>query len=74
MRVLGKEPVEQHEGLEPSPSAWKAEVLPITPMLRVAGVAGLEPTHAGVKVPCLTAWLHPYVVGRVGVEPTTLGF
>ncbi len=25
----------------------------------LAGVAGFEPTHAGVKVPCLTAWLHP---------------
>ena len=26
----------------------------------VAGVAGFEPTHARVKVLCLTAWLHPY--------------
>ena len=26
---------------------------------RLAGVAGFEPTHAGVKVPCLTAWRHP---------------
>ena len=24
-----------------------------------AGVAGLEPANAGVKVPCLTTWLHP---------------
>ncbi len=24
-----------------------------------AGVAGFEPTHGGVKVRCLTAWLHP---------------
>ncbi|OJG68601.1 hypothetical protein RV11_GL002891 [Enterococcus phoeniculicola] len=23
------------------------------------GVAGFEPTHEGVKVPCLTAWLYP---------------
>ena len=42
----------------------------------MAGVAGLEPTNAGVKVPCLTAWLHPiaplYKVGwTVGFEPTT---
>ena len=28
-------------------------------MGHVAGVAGIEPTHPGVKVPCLTAWLHP---------------
>jgi hypothetical protein len=28
------------------------------------GVAGFEPTHDGVKVRCLTAWLHP--IGRRG--------
>ena len=27
----------------------------------LAGVAGFEPTNAGVKVPCLTAWLHPII-------------
>jgi hypothetical protein len=27
----------------------------------MAGVAGFEPTSAGVKVPCLTTWLHPNV-------------
>ena len=27
----------------------------------VAGMAGLEPANEGVKVPCLTAWLHPCV-------------
>ena len=25
----------------------------------MAGMAGIEPANAGVKVPCLTAWLHP---------------
>ena len=25
----------------------------------MAGVAGFEPTHNGVKVRCLTAWLYP---------------
>ena len=25
----------------------------------VAGVAGFEPAHEGVKVPCLTTWLYP---------------
>ena len=29
--------------------------------LPLAGVAGFEPTSAGVKVPCLTAWRHPNV-------------
>ncbi len=30
-------------------------------MGQMAGVAGFEPTNAGVKVPCLTAWLHPNI-------------
>ena len=25
----------------------------------MAGVAGFEPTSAGIKIPCLTAWRHP---------------
>ena len=39
-------------------------------------MAGIEPTNEGVKVPCLTAWLHPNTfAGRkvgwvVGFEPT----
>ena len=44
----------------------------------MAGVAGIEPTNEGVKVPCLTAWLHPngrFRAGKmgwvVGLEPTT---
>ena len=27
----------------------------------MAGMAGLEPASEGVKVPCLTTWLHPYI-------------
>ena len=27
----------------------------------VAGVAGFEPTNAGIKIPCLTAWRHPNI-------------
>ena len=27
----------------------------------MAGMAGLEPANEGVKVPCLTTWLHPCV-------------
>ena len=41
-------------------------------------MAGIEPTNEGVKVPCLTAWLHPngrFRAGKmgwvVGLEPTT---
>ena len=35
--------------------------LPIPPrrLKFLTGVAGFEPTHEGVKVPCLTAWLYP---------------
>lgn len=33
--------------------------------LLMAGPAGFEPTFSGVKVPRLTAWLQPYVVGRL---------
>lgn len=25
----------------------------------MAGMAGFEPTHDGIKTRCLTAWLHP---------------
>ncbi len=30
----------------------------------MTGVAGFEPTHEGVKVPCLTAWLYPNKKGE----------
>ena len=37
----------------------------------LAGEAGFEPAHHGVKVRCLTAWLFPNkVVEGVGFEPT----
>ncbi len=35
----------------------------------VAGMAGLEPANEGVKVPCLTAWLHPFVVAHCTASP-----
>ena len=28
----------------------------------MAGVAGFEPTNAGIKIPCLTAWRYPNVL------------
>jgi hypothetical protein len=36
-----------------------------------SGVAGFEPTHGGVKVRCLTAWLHPIGFAR---SPRSTGF
>ena len=40
----------------------------------VAGVAGLEPANAGVKVPCLTTWLHPNMgcEARAGADAPAL--
>ena len=31
----------------------------------LARMVGFEPTNQGVKVPCLTAWLHPYIKPHV---------
>jgi hypothetical protein len=27
--------------------------------MKLAGVPGFEPGHGGIKIHCLTAWLHP---------------
>ena len=49
----------------------------------MAGMAGLEPADAGVKVPCLTTWLHPKICRfsgkrRIGIlspnPPPSLGW
>ena len=32
-------------------------------------MAGLEPANAGVKVPCLTTWLHPNLAGSKSKGP-----
>ena len=34
----------------------------------MAGVAGFEPTNDGVRVRCLTAWRHPWVITAKLVE------
>ena len=39
----------------------------------MAGVPGFEPGHAGVKVLCLTAWLHPNMAEPTGLEPAISG-
>ena len=31
-------------------------------------MAGLEPADEGVKVPCLTTWLHPNIIGWSSFE------
>ena len=37
----------------------------------VAGMAGLEPADEGVKVPCLTTWLHPCMWGKTQAGAAT---
>ena len=42
-------PLEEHTGLEPARSAWKAEMLPITSMLHItAGQSGVR--RAGLSL------------------------
>ena len=50
---------------------WSERALPTgakrgirNPRRRMAGMAGLEPASEGVKVPCLTTWLHPCIKER----------
>ena len=41
---------------------YKAKILPQrSRIFALAGEAGFEPTHDGVKVRCLTAWLLPNI-------------
>jgi hypothetical protein len=51
--------LERVMGIEPTTSAWKAEVLPVnyTRNVNLEATPGFEPTHVAVKVRCLTAWL-----------------
>ena len=39
---------------------------PAAAVYTLAGMAGLEPANEGVKVPCLTTWLHPYKGKEIG--------
>ena len=32
---------------------------------KLSGVVGLEPTNSGVKVRCLTTWLHPKILSYI---------
>jgi hypothetical protein len=39
-------------------------ILCIAPYQGLAGVAGFEPAHDGIKTRCLTTWLHPIILNR----------
>ena len=41
----------------------KTKILQYAEFSFLAGMAGFEPAHGGVKVRCLTAWLHPIIWG-----------
>ena len=41
--------MEQHKGIEPSPSAWKADILTVIRMLLMVPAAGFEPTSQNIS-------------------------
>jgi hypothetical protein len=50
--------MEAATGFEPGIKVLQTSALPLGyAALSMAGLAGFEPTHDGVKVRCLTAWL-----------------
>jgi hypothetical protein len=50
--------LEATPGFEPGIKVLQTSALPLGyAALRLAGLAGFEPTHVAVKVRCLTAWL-----------------
>ncbi len=71
--AAGVEPARPQRTLDFESSASANSATPANLKI-ITGVAGFEPTHEGVKVPCLTAWLYPKNKGRMmGIEPTNAG-
>jgi hypothetical protein len=78
--------LERVMGIEPTTSAWKAEVLPLNYTRIIMGrLVGIEPTNVGATIRCVNhfaiaaieciifdAWL--LMVARDGIEPPTQGF
>ena len=56
--AAGVEPARPQRTLDFESSASANSATPANLKI-ITGVAGFEPTHEGVKVPCLTAWLYP---------------
>ena len=52
-------------GVEPPSKDYKSYALTTVLTEYVAAVAGLEPANDGVKVRCLTTWLHRYIMWSV---------
>lgn len=51
--------MEQYTRFGLVPSAWEADVLPLTPILHMAGLAGLEPTNTASKTVVLPLHYNP---------------
>ena len=66
--AAGVEPARPQRTLDFESSASANSATPANLKI-ITGVAGFEPTHEGVKVPCLTAWLYPNEMEESGFEP-----
>ena len=66
--------MERVMGIEPTTSAWKAEVLPLnyTRTLTIMGrMMGIEPTSVGTTIRCVNHFATTAMAGAVGIEPTS---
>ena len=65
-------------GLEPMqelPAHLQCAAIAARRLTHMAGAAGFEPTNNGVRVRCLTTWLHPNTMAGAGrLEHPTDGF
>ncbi len=43
----------------PRPRPWQGRILPLNYFRKMAGLEGIEPSHVGIKIRCLTTWLQP---------------
>ena len=65
--------MERVMGIEPTTSAWKAEVLPLnyTRLITIMGrLMGIEPTNVGTTIRCVNHFATTAMAGVVGIEPT----
>ena len=66
--------MERVMGIEPTTSAWKAEVLPLnyTRLITIMGrLMGIEPTNVGTTIRCVNHFATTAMAGAVGIEPTS---
>ena len=69
-------------GIEPTTSAWKAEVLPVnyTRIIFMGRLMGIEPTNVGTTIRCVNHFATTAIIikfkkmARDGIEPPTQGF